>query len=265
MGAKTVKIPAYHIDAFAGAVFSGNPAVVCPLDHWLDDEILQLIARENSVPVTAFFVENHDHHELRWFTPTLELSICGHGTVAAAAVLFDYMNSSRESLVFKTKGGAFDVVKNGPLIILDFPVYEAVPCSTKPEDLVRALGREPKEILKAQNYLAVYEGEADIRAMAPDMELLKEVDCLGVIVTSQGEDSDFVSRYFVPRIGIPEDAATGSTHCTLAPYWSKRLGKRKLHARQLSQRRGELWCEYLDDRVRISATAVRYAESVLYV
>lgn len=260
-----MKIPAYHIDAFAGAVFSGNPAVVCPLERWLDDETLRLIARENAVPVTAFFVEADDHHELRWFTPTIELNLCGHGTVAAAAVLFDHMEGSRDSLVFKTKSGTFDVVKDGPLIALDFPVYEAAPCSPKPEDLVRALGREPQEILKAQNYLAVYEEEAEIRAITPDMELLKAIDCLGTIVTSQGEVSDFVSRYFAPRIGIPEDAATGSTHCTLAPYWSKRLEKRRLHSIQLSQRRGELWCEVLEDQVRISARAVRYAESVLYI
>ncbi len=260
-----MKIPAYHIDAFAGAVFSGNPAVVCPLERWLDDETLQLIARENSVPVTAFLVEAGDHHELRWFTPTLELNICGHGTVAAATVLFDHMEGSRESLVFKTKAGTFDVVKDGSLIALDFPVYEAEPCSPKPEDLVRALGREPKEILKARNYLAVYEEEAEIRVIAPDMDLLKEIDCLGAIVTSPGERSDFVSRYFAPGIGIPEDAATGSTHCTLAPYWSRRLGKRKLHSIQLSQRRGELWCEVLEDRVRLSAKAVLFAESFLYI
>ena len=262
-----MKIPAYHIDAFAGAVFSGNPAVICPLDRWLDDETLHLIARENSVPVTAFFVENNDHYELRWFTPTVELNLCGHGTVAAASVVFDFVGTSRESIAFETKGGTFKVVKEGALIVLDFPVYVGETLSTRPEDLVRALGREPKEILKAQNqnYLAVYVGEGDVRAIAPDMELLKEVDCLGVIVTAKGEGSDFVSRYFAPKIGIPEDAATGSTHCTLAPYWSKRLGKRKLHALQLSQRRGELWCEFLEDRVRISARAVRYAEGFLYV
>ena len=260
-----MKIPAYHIDAFAGAVFSGNPAVVCPLDRWLDDETLQLIARENNLPATAFFVEHNDQYELRWFTPTVELNICGHGTVAAAAVIFDYLDASKESVAFKTKGGLFSVVKNGPLIGMDFPVHEAVSCSTKPEDLIRALGKEPQEILQAQNYLAVYEGAADIRAITPDMALLKEVDGLGAIVTSKGEDADFVSRYFAPKLGIPEDAATGSTHCTLAPYWAKRLGQRKFHAVQLSQRQGELWCEYLGDRVRIAARAVRYAEGFLYV
>lgn len=260
-----MKIPAYHIDAFAGAIFSGNPAMVCPLERWLDEEILQLIARENNLPVTAFFVANDEHYELRWFTPTVELDLCGHGTMAAAAVVFDHLDAPKESVAFKTKEGTFNVVKNGQLISLDFPVHVAVPCSTKPEHLVRALGREPKEILKAPNYLAVYEEEAEIRAIAPEMDLLKEVDSLGVIVTSKGEGSDFVSRYFAPKIGIPEDAATGSTHCTLAPYWSKRLGKRKLHALQLSQRRGELWCESLEDRVRISARAVRYAEGFLYV
>ncbi len=263
----TLKIPAYHIDAFTGAVFSGNPAMVCPLERWLDDETLLLIAGENSLPVTAFFVGNDGRYELRWFTPLVELNLCGHGTVAAAAVVFGFLDPSRESISFATKGGTFTVVKEGPLIVMDFPVYEGVPCLPKPEDLVRALGRGPVEILKSQNqnYLAVYEGEADIRAIAPDMELLKEVDCLGVIVTSEGEDSDFVSRYFAPRIGISEDAATGSAHCTSAPYWARRLGKRKLHALQLSQRRGELWCESLDDRVRIAARAARFAEGVLYL
>lgn len=260
-----MKIPAYHIDAFAGEVFSGNPAMVCPLERWLDDETLQLITRENHLPVTAFLVERDDRYELRWFTPTVELSLCGHGTIASAAVVFDFLDTSRESIFFETKGGTFKVVKEGPLIVMDFPLYEGMPCSTKPEDLVRALGREPEEILKSQNgnYLAVYEGEGDIRAIAPEMELLKEVDCLGAIVTAEGQGSDFVSRYFAPRIGIPEDAATGSAHCTLAPYWSRRLGKRKLHALQLSQRRGELWCESLDDKVRIFAKAVRYAEGFL--
>lgn len=262
---KTLKIPAYHINAFAETVFSGNPAMVCPLDRWLDDEQLQLIARENNLPVTAFFVENNDHYALRWFTPTVELNLCGHGTVAAAAVIFDSMGVSKESVIFQTKGGTFPVVKNGLLICLDFPIHEAVSCSTEPENLVRALGREPTEILKAPNYLAVYEGEADIRAITPDLEMLQAVDGLGVIVTAQGEEADFVSRYFVPKIGIPEDAATGSSHCTLAPYWAKRLGKRKLHAIQLSQRRGELWCEVREDCVRISARAVRYAEGFLYV
>jgi PhzF family phenazine biosynthesis protein len=260
-----LKIPAYHIDAFAGAIFSGNPAMVCPLDRWLDDEILQLIARENSLPATAFFVESGEHYELRWFTPTVELSLCGHGTLAAAAVLFESVAPGKDSLVFKTQGGILEVVRDGPLISMDFPVREAVPCATKPEDLVRALGREPREILEATNYLAVYEEEAEILAIAPDLELLNEVDCLGAIVTARGTEADFVSRYFAPKLGIAEDAATGSTHCTLAPYWSRSLGKRKLHAIQLSQRRGELWCESLEDRVRISARTVRYAEGFLSV
>ena len=240
--------------------------MVCRLDRWLEDETLQLIARENCLPVTAFFVERDDHFELRWFTATVELNLCGHGTVATAAVLFASTDAPKDSVAFKTKGGTFKVVRNGELIDMDFPVHEAVPCATEPEHLVRALGREPKEILEAaQKYMAVYEEEADIRAIDPDLELLKEIDCLGVVVTSRGEESDFVSRYFAPKIGIAEDAATGSTHCTLAPYWSKKLGKRKLHALQLSQRRGELWCESLDDRVRISARAVRYAEGFLSV
>lgn len=260
-----MKIPAYHVDAFAGPGFSGNPAMVCPLDRWLDDEMLLLIARKNDLPVTAFLVADHDQYELRWFTSTTELNLCGHGTLAAAAVVFDSMD--RQSMAFKTKGGTFKVVQEGSRIGLDFPVLEATPCPKRPEDLVRALGREPREILTApsQKYLAVYEEEAEISAIAPDMELLKEFEGLGTIVTAKGESSDFVSRYFAPRIGIPEDAATGSTHCTLAPYWSREFGKRKLHALQLSQRGGELWCEDLEDRVRISARALRRAESVVSV
>ena len=260
-----MRIPAYHVDAFVGASSSGNPAAVCPLDRWLDDETLQLIAKENDLPATAFLVRNDADYDLRWFSPTVELKICGHGTLAAAAVIFDCLDAAKESVTFRTKGGTLTVVKAGELLAMDFPALEASSCPTKPEALVRALGREPQEVLKTQNYLAVYEEEADIRAITPDMELLKELDCVGTMVTSKGEGSDFVSRYFAPKLGIPEDAATGSAHCTLAPYWSKRLGNRKLHALQLSQRGGELWCEHLDDRVIISARAARYAESFLSV
>lgn len=260
---KSTGLHAYHIDAFAGQVFSGNPAVVCPLDRWLDEAQLELIARENNQPATAFFIQSGDGYELRWFSPTVELDLCGHGTIAAAAVLFNYVAPARQSLMFKTKGGPIRVEKVGPLISMDLPVIKAVPCPTKPEDLVRALGKEPRQVLKSRNYLAIYDRPEEIQSIAPDMARLKEIECLGVIVTSQGQDCDFVSRYFAPRIGIPEDPATGSTHCTLAPYWSKRLGKRKLHAVQLSSRRGELWCEHLDDKVRISAQAVLYSECFL--
>jgi len=262
-----LKIPAYHIDAFAETAFSGNPAMVCPLECWLDDETLQRIAKEHNLPVTAFFVACHDHYDLRWFSPTVELNLCGHGTIAAAAVIFDYTDPSKRSVAFQTKGGTFTVVKDGRLICLEFPVHEAVLCARPPEKLVRALGREPQEILKAAtNYLAVYSREADIRSINPDMALLKEVDGVGAIVTARGEeDIDFVSRYFAPKIGIPEDAATGSTHCTLAPYWSKRLGKSKFRAVQLSHRRGELVCEYLGNRIKIAGRAVRYAEGSVYL
>jgi PhzF family phenazine biosynthesis protein len=261
-----MKIHAYHIDAFAGAIFSGNPAMVCPLDRWLEDETLQLIAGENNLPVTAFFVESGERYALRWFTPTVELKLCGHGTLAAAAVLFESLAPSRDSVTFETKGGVFQVIRDGKLLSLDFPVHEMTACAPRPESLVRALGTEPREVFKGPtNYLAVYETEAEIRALAPNLDRLREVEGLGTIVTAKGEDADFVSRYFAPRLGVGEDAATGSAHCTLAPYWSKLLGKRKLHALQLSRRGGEMWCEYLDDRVRISAQAVRYGEGFLYV
>jgi PhzF family phenazine biosynthesis protein len=260
-----VKIPAYHVDAFAGAVFAGNPAMVCALESWPADATLQLIARENALPVTAFFVAGEEPWELRWFTPTVELDLCGHGTIAAASVVFASRLPARDSIAFRTQSGIVQVDQDGPLIRMDFPVYAAAPCTAPPEGLVRALGREPKEILKAVKYLAIYESEAEIRALAPDFARLSEVEASGVMVTAKGEAADFVSRYFAPRIGIAEDAATGSTHCTLAPYWAQALGKRKLHALQLSERGGEMWCEVLDDRVRISARAVRYAEGFLSV
>jgi PhzF family phenazine biosynthesis protein len=263
-----VKIPAYHVDAFAGAVFAGNPAMVCALESWPADATLQLIARENALPVTAFFVAAvaaEEPWELRWFTPTVELDLCGHGTIAAASVVFA-SRPGRDAIAFRTQSGIVHVGQDGPLIQIDFPVYAASPCAAPPEGLVRALGREPKVILKAVKYLAVYESEAEIRALAPDFARLREVEASGVIVTAKGEAADFVSRYFAPRIGIAEDAATGSTHCTLAPYWAAVLGLRKLHALQLSERGGEMWCEMLDDgRVRISARAVRYAEGFLSV
>ncbi len=259
-----MRIPAYHIDAFAGAVFAGNPAMVCALERWPADATLQLIARENALPVTAFFVAGEEPWELRWFTPTVELDLCGHGTIAAASVVFDSW-PGREEVAFRTQSGIVHAGKDGSLIRMDFPVYAAAPCATPPEGLVDALGREPKAILKAVKYLAVYESEAEIRALAPDFARLREVEASGVIVTAKGETADFVSRYFAPRIGIAEDAATGSTHCTLAPYWAAALGRRKLHALQLSERGGEMWCEALDDRVRISARAVRYAEGFLSV
>jgi predicted PhzF superfamily epimerase YddE/YHI9 len=238
--------------------------MVCALERWPADATLQLIARENALPVTAFFVEGEEPWELRWFTPTVELHLCGHGTIAAASVVFDSW-PGRDTVAFRTQSGIVHVGQDGPLIRMDFPVYAAAPCAAPPEGLVGALGREPKEILKAVKHLAVYESEAEIRTLAPDFARLREVEAAGVIVTAKGEAADFVSRYFAPRIGIAEDAATGSTHCTLAPYWAQALGKRKLHAQQLSQRGGEMWCEAFDDRVRISARAVRYAEGFLSV
>lgn len=264
-GDKALKIPAYHIDAFAGAIFSGNPAMVCPLDVWLEEETLQLIARENCLPVTAFFVAGAEPYPLRWFTPSVELPLCGHGTVAAASVLFESLEPAKASVSFKTKAGTFTVVRDGSLVSLDFPAYEVTACE-KPEALVKALGREPREVFKGPtNYLAVYDQEAEVLALTPNLDLLRGVEGLGTIVTAKGDQADFVSRYFAPRLGVGEDAATGSSHCTLAPYWSRLLGKRKLHALQLSQRGGEMWCEVLDDRVRISAKAVRYGEGVIYV
>jgi PhzF family phenazine biosynthesis protein len=260
-----MKIPLYQIDAFASKVFSGNPAGVCPLEDWLSDDQMQSIAMENNLAETAFFVKQHDHYQLRWFTPKVEVDLCGHATLASGFVIFNYLDPSAHSVLFQTKSGALVVRRDGDVLAMDFPARKAVPHSTDPAIIARALGAIPREILFSRDYLVVFESEQAIRTLKPDMNLLMKLDGLGVIVTAPGEKSDFVSRFFAPKVGIPEDPVTGSAHCTLIPYWSERLGKKKLHAFQVSPRGGELFCEDQGDRVQIAGSAVRYSEGFLYL
>lgn len=257
-----MKIRIFQIDAFTGKLFAGNPAAVCPLDSWMDDKILQAIAAENNLSETAYLVHQGTGYQIRWFTPTTEVDLCGHATLASAFVLCNFIEPSRRKVTFLSKSGPLTVTREGELFSLDFPAREPVPCKA-PDILPQALRRTPKEVLASRDYLAVYDSEEEVRSLEPDMELLKDLDHFAVIVTAPGRDSDFVSRFFAPAHGIPEDPVTGAAHCTLIPYWSKRLGKQKLHAFQVSLRGGELFCQDRGDRVLISGRAVKYLEGII--
>ena len=252
-----MRIPYYHVDAFTGNLFSGNPAGVCILNEWVPDEVLQGIATENSLSETAFALARDDHYELRWFTPKLEIDLCGHATLAAACVIFRCLGYVGPSVQFRSKSGPLTVERDGERLILGFPSRPPMPCPT-PELLIRALGRVPAEIRRSRDYFAIFICQKDILEMEPDMSLLGQLDCLGIIVTAPGDKADFVSRFFAPRAGIPEDPVTGSAHCSLIPYWAERLGKKKMTALQLSARGGELFCEDRGDRVGIGGKAVIY-------
>jgi PhzF family phenazine biosynthesis protein len=258
-----MRLPLYQIDAFADAVFGGNPAAVVPLDSWLDDVAMQAIAAENNLSETAFFVREGEGWRLRWFTPTFEIDLCGHATLATAWLISEMLEPGRTRMRFHTRSGALDVARDGVLLTLDFPSRPPQPCSAPP-GLAAALGRPPRETGAARDYLCVYGDEADVRALAPDMTVLTKLDRM-VIVTAPGRDCDFVSRFFAPGAGVPEDPVTGSAHCTLIPYWAQRLGKARLNARQLSKRGGVLVCEDRGERVAISGRCVLYLEGTIRV
>jgi PhzF family phenazine biosynthesis protein len=252
-----VIIPIYQIDAFSNAVFGGNPAAVCPLERWLPDTTLQAIAAENNLAETAFFVKNDSGFHLRWFTPAVEVDLCGHATLASAYVLFEFLGERSNEIHFDTKSGRLGVSRDGNLLTLNFPARPAESVEASP-NLIKSLGREPQAVFAARDYLIVYDSEEAVRSLNPDMEGLKQIDRFAVIVTAPGTDYDFVSRFFAPGKGVPEDPVTGSAHCTLIPYWAKRLNKTKLQARQVSKRGGELFCELDGDRVRISGRAALF-------
>lgn len=257
-----IRIPLYQLDAFADRVFAGNPAAVCPLESWLPDATLQSIAIENALSETAFLVGGGGRYRLRWFTPGAEVDLCGHATLAAASVVFETLEPGRTRVVFDSLSGELAVERDGELLALDFPSRPPAPCGEIP-GLSGALGRAPLELLASRDLLAVYASEEDVRALAPDFAALSRIDTFAVIATAPGRDCDFVSRFFAPRVGVPEDPVTGSAHCTLAPYWAARLGKRSLRARQVSARGGELACELRGERVRIAGRVVRYLEGTI--
>jgi PhzF family phenazine biosynthesis protein len=258
----------FRINAFTNQAFHGNPAAVLPLEKWLDDVQMQIIAKKTYLSETAFFVPEENDFRLRWFTPVQEVKLCGHATLAAAFVIFEN-DRSRDSIKFKTLSGDLTVAREDELITLNFPRENPIECSRPPLDLINGLGKTPREILETENdpnFYAVYDNEKDIRELTPNLNLLKKLHPKGVVVTAAAVDNeaDFVSRYFAPSYGIPEDPATGSIHCALAPYWANILGKSKLRARQISKRGGEIWCACLEDRVLISGQAFKFLEGELY-
>ena len=259
-----MKLDIYQIDAFASRPFTGNPAAVVPLDKWLPDDVMLSIAMENNLAETAFFVANGDGYDLRWFTPTIEMDLCGHATLASGFLIFEVLGTDKEKLSFQTRSGELTVEKIDNRYVLDFPSRPGV-ATDAPAGLIEAIGREPKEIYKSRDYMLVYESEADVLAIDPDFNSLIKIGAHAVIVTAAGDSSDFVSRFFAPEVGVPEDPVTGSAHCTLIPYWAGKLGKNELYARQVSSRGGELFCELLGDRVTIAGDAVLYMKGEIYV
>ncbi|MFQ5783332.1 MAG: PhzF family phenazine biosynthesis protein [Alphaproteobacteria bacterium] len=259
-----MKIPLYQIDAFAGRVFGGNPAAVCPLEDWLDDATMQAIAAENNLSETAFFVERDAHYDLRWFTPAAEVDLCGHATLATAHLLFNELEVADDVVHFETRSGRLTVRRAGEALAMDFPALPPAPRAPSGA-LADALGRAPSDLLENANWLAVFDDEAAVRALAPDIAAVARLECPGVIVTAPGDKADFVSRYFAPKYGIPEDPVTGSAHCVLTPYWTKRLGKSKLVAHQVSARGGELLCEDRGERVVVAGRAIKYLEGIIEI
>ena len=254
----------YQIDAFADTVFTGNPAAICPLDSWLSDDKMQAIAVENNLSETAFFVPEGEDYRLRWFTPACEVDLCGHATLATAHLLLHRLYPEMEAVRFLTRSGPLTVVRENGRLTMDLPVRRAEAIEP-PADIIQAIGAEPESAWAADDYMLVFGAADAVRSVRPDMAALTRVDRRGVIVTAPGEDCDFVSRFFAPSHGIPEDPVTGSAHCTLVPYWADRLGKTDLHARQISARGGEIWCRLAEDRVRLSGKAVIYLEGEIQV
>ena len=259
-----MKIPYFEIAAFTHRTFAGNPAGVCLLEEWLPDARLQAIAAENNLAETAFIVPRGKHFDLRWMTPTVEVDLCGHATVAAAHVLFHHRRYPEGVVRFQSKSGELKVERDGKRLVLDFPSLPAGP-TTRADNLGDALGAAPEQILKGRDYVAIFPSQEAVAGIKADLPRVAKLDVQGVVVTAPGDDCDFVSRYFAPAVGIPEDPVTGSTHCTLIPYWSQRLGKKELFARQISARGGELFCQDRGDRVSIGGEAVTYVEGYIWL
>lgn len=255
----------YQIDAFTDKVFGGNPAAVCPLDEWLNDELLQNIAMENNLAETAFYIKQGDQYQIRWFTPKVEVDLCGHATLAAAYVLFNHENHT-ESIInfYSNRSGALTVTKQNEFFTLNFPtdIFESVELSS---ELTKGFNILPRLALKGKtDYVLIYENEDQIRDIKANLPEIATLEGRGVIVTAKSDKVDFVSRFFAPQSGIDEDPVTGSAHTTLAPYWANELGKNELTAIQLSKRNGYLKCKYLGDRVEISGQAKLYLVGEIY-
>lgn len=265
------RLPIYQIDAFTSRLFAGNPAAVCPLEAWLPDELLQSIAMENNLSETAFLVREAEGYRLRWFTPEFEVDLCGHATLASAYVVFQHLAPHTSIVSFDTKSGTLEVHRNGDELEMDFPAWIPEPL-TDGATLEEALGADTVATFRAgPDYaMAVFNSEGQVRALRPDFALMKDLAWVGVVATSLADENalggvDFVSRFFAPKAGIPEDPVTGSAHCATTPYWAERLGRARLRARQLSKRGGELVCELRGERVAIAGRCAPYLEGTIAV
>lgn len=258
-----MNIDLYQVDAFASKPFEGNPAAVCPLEAWLDDTLLQAIATENNLSETAFFVPTESGYHLRWFTPSVEVDLCGHATLAAAWVIFNVLGDSAETLAFETRSGQLLVQRNGNDLAMDFPAKVVEPLAMEAE-VKAALGiNEIEELLISDDIVVVVNDAQLIESLTPDMQQLKHLPGRGIVVTAKGSDVDFVSRWFGPKVGVEEDPVTGSAHTSLAPFWARKLGKRQLTARQGGARKGALSCEIEGERVIIKGCVAPYLKGVI--
>ena len=261
-----MKLQIFQADAFTDQLFGGNPAAVVPLTEWLPAPLMQKIAIENNLAETAFFIPQGEDFELRWFTPELEIDLCGHATLATAHILFTELGYEKDVIHFHTlKAGTLSVTRNDNLYTLNFPSRPASNCNEPAGLLIAIGGKTPTEILSSRDIMLVYENEAEVLALKPNFAALAKIDVMGVIATAKGNNCDFVSRFFIPAAGINEDPVTGSAHCNLIPYWAEKLGKNKLHAFQVSERRGELWCELKGDRVLMSGKVITYLKGEIYI
>lgn len=257
-----MELSIYQLDAFTDKLFQGNPAAVCPLPDWLPDCKLQAIAEENNLSETAFFVPGKEDFHIRWFTPSQEVDLCGHATLASAQVIFQELGHPRDKIQFQSKSGKLLVQKNSGFLTLDFPAIPPEPVEP-PGSLIRGLNKTPLETRVSLYYLAVFESPEEIQSIQPDFQELGNLEPGGIAVTSRGGDVDFLSRFFAPGLGVNEDPVTGSAHSVLTPYWSNKLGKLEMTARQLSKRTGELRCELKDDRVFISGKVTKYLQGTI--
>ncbi len=261
-----MKLPIFQVDAFTAKPFGGNPAAVMPLEAWLPDETMIKIAAENNLSETAFFVKEDGKYNIRWFTPTVEVNLCGHATLASSHVIFNELKLETSEIKFYShRSGELGVTKEGERLVLDFPAYPMTEIESV-AGLAEAVGAEPKQTWEAQGNMVflLAENEKQVRELKPDFHALGQIEYDEVIVTAPGDECDFASRMFAPRIGIPEDPVTGAIHCSLIPYWAERLGKNELFARQVSARGGELYCELAGDRVKIGGNAVTYLKGEIY-
>ncbi|MBB3186372.1 PhzF family phenazine biosynthesis protein [Microbacter margulisiae] len=256
----------YQVDAFTDKLFAGNPAAVCPLEKWLSDETMQNIAKENNLAETAFYVKQGDEYIIRWFTPAVEVDLCGHATLATAFVLFNYENHTGDTIHFQSpRSGVLSVSRHGEMLTLNFPADELTEIALT-ADIMNGFDKIPIAAWKGKtDYLLVFEHEDDIREMTPFFDKISRLKARGVIVTSKGHESDFVSRFFAPQVGVSEDPVTGSAHTTLTPYWAQKLGKTDMTAIQLSERKGYLQCKYLHERVEISGRCRLYLTGVIAI